>query len=134
MSLTPLNFHHLVNQNNEERGFSTTMIMPLESAICMIRPKNSYKVFARDTLLRFVGERFNNPSGKDADLNGTGPGNGRPLLSQRIMFLAKEQVPHGGAKNTPRALGASNQVRSNCWPASVVKSATLHVEMAFPLI
>ena len=104
MSLTPLNFHHFVNQNNDERGFSTTMIMPLESAIRMIRPK-TYKVFARETLLRFVGERFNNPSGKDADLNGTGPGNGRPLLSRRIMFLAREQVPHGGAKNTPRTVG-----------------------------
>ena len=82
----------------------------------------------------FKGERFDNPSGNVSDLNGIGPGSGRPLLSRRIMLLALEQFRTVELKTLPRTLGAFNQVRSNCWPASVVKSATLHVEMAFPLI
>ena len=34
------------------------MIMPLESAIRMIRPENSYKAFARETLFRFTEDFF----------------------------------------------------------------------------
>lgn len=54
--------------------------------------------------------KFGKPSGKTGDLRGTGPEIILPLGPRILMFLARLQVPQGGAAKMPAKFGVSIHV------------------------
>ena len=95
---------HFVAQKRLDSGFSTMHKIPKLLHTSITSRQNWYSLFACLTRVLFTPWRPGSPSGYDMDLKGGGPLLYFPLALRKGMFLALEEVPHGGASITPLTL------------------------------
>ena len=97
-------------------GFSNKYGTPCSAHQLTTSAQSLYSTLAALTRTRSLPDRLGMPSGYSSDRSGGGP----PLL---VTSLAREAVPHGGAKVTSDKSPSFNSLQSSACPSSEVKSS-----------
>ena len=115
-------------------GFSTLQAMPSLSSASTASATKAYRTFASATRAASAKLNVGRPSGKSSDRNGLGSNvDGFPFSNLRIS-LAREAVPHGGAKWTYTTRCDRTNRQNSSWPIFVDRSSQMHFVLGLSLL